>query len=629
MDPQVETIAFQLQSPYELSDLDYVRSIPGHMWIAATQSNIITLPYLSRLESRFEVEWSDEAKEIYQTWNDRPDYIVKLSTKKDRIEVIENKKQRESMFRYDHGISSLIFDYRSTYRIAIPDAHLLPGIQKNYKVEYSEEARKIIEDQLSRQKALLEIVEAKDYDGFNDLVNLPLKPDQRVALRFSELLNGRSIVAYDVGKGKSAIAIAESKRISNILGRPCKTLIVAPAQLKTNWLREIKKFTGEDAYILAGAAPDNISVDLLFKGKLNYYIINYDIIGRSQRDKSGEKILLWPKFINLANFDLIVYDEVHYAKNIDSQRSVGSRELKAPNVILLSGTLITNRPTDAYPPLSIVAPEVFNNYSYFISTWTYDGKTVRDEKAFRKMLSNYVIRRLRDPVEIERITNYVDLDSVQRAYYNKVLEGVYVSLSNPDYQRDVNGVLAEITRLKQICSSACVDTSAELAQNFIADSEEGKDKVIIFSQYLDSCYELSRILGSNTLLMTGDASNAQRYEMVDKFQNDPEVKIMIASTKTASEGLTLTKAHCVIFNDLMWTPASHIQAEGRAFGRVNDPHGGIVYTVVAQNTIMQMIQEILESKRHLIDETVDSVHREAAMNSSIVSEFLSKLRGMR
>jgi SNF2 family DNA or RNA helicase len=117
--------------------------------------------------------------------------------------------------------------------------------------------------------------------------------------------------------------------------------------------------------------------------------------------------------------------------------------------------------------------------------------------------------------------------------------------------------------------------------------------------------------------------------MVDKFQNDPEVKIMIASTKTASEGLTLTKAHCVIFNDLMWTPASHIQAEGRAFGRVNDPHGGIVYTVVAQNTIMQMIQEILESKRHLIDETVDSVHREAAMNSSIVSEFLSKLRGMR
>ena len=53
--------------------------------------------------------------------------------------------------------------------------------------------------------------------------------------------------------------------------------------------------------------------------------------------------------------------------------------------------------------------------------------------------------------------------------------------------------------------------------------------------------------------------------MVDRFQNDPESRVMVLSLKAAGTGLNLTAASAVIHYDLWWNPAVEDQATDRAY----------------------------------------------------------------
>lgn len=57
----------------------------------------------------------------------------------------------------------------------------------------------------------------------------------------------------------------------------------------------------------------------------------------------------------------------------------------------------------------------------------------------------------------------------------------------------------------------------------------------------------------------------QRQSLVDRFQQDPGVRIFLANLIAGGIGLNLTQARHVVFNDLDWVPANHWQAEDRAY----------------------------------------------------------------
>jgi SNF2 family DNA or RNA helicase len=94
--------------------------------------------------------------------------------------------------------------------------------------------------------------------------------------------------------------------------------------------------------------------------------------------------------------------------------------------------------------------------------------------------------------------------------------------------------------------------------------------------------------------------------MVDRFQNDPEgPRILILSLKAGGTGLNLTRANHVFHVDRWWNPAVENQATDRAF-RIGQTRNVQVHKFVCTGTLEERINEIIESKKQLAEQTVDA-----------------------
>ncbi|KAG8391464.1 hypothetical protein BUALT_Bualt01G0190500 [Buddleja alternifolia] len=100
------------------------------------------------------------------------------------------------------------------------------------------------------------------------------------------------------------------------------------------------------------------------------------------------------------------------------------------------------------------------------------------------------------------------------------------------------------------------------------------EKVLIFSQYIQPLELLKQqlkeifkwVVGKQILQMRGKLNQKQRQILINIF-NDPlnESKVMLASTKCCSEGISLVGASRVVLLDVVWNPSVERQAICRAY----------------------------------------------------------------
>ncbi|WP_335328888.1 C-terminal helicase domain-containing protein [Gracilinema caldarium] len=94
-------------------------------------------------------------------------------------------------------------------------------------------------------------------------------------------------------------------------------------------------------------------------------------------------------------------------------------------------------------------------------------------------------------------------------------------------------------------------------------SAEGH-KCLVFTNFLATVDLLSEDLskrGLANLVMTG--ATVDRQALVQRFQTDPEVKVLIMTLKTGGVGLNLTAADYVFIFDPWWNRAAEAQAIDR------------------------------------------------------------------
>lgn len=520
------------------------------------------------------------------------------------------------------------------------------------KIEITEDARGFIIEEVNRRLELASIKE--NWEGVEFPVesfeknNLKLKSYQAAAIKFVNRAGNRALLHLEMGLGKTptSLAISEHHKFK-------RNLIVCPASVIVNWQREIKKFTGEDTFVLRGENPDEYSLTYLLTKRPRYVLVSYDTISVTKdvetqtTDDKGivhvekSKLRAWVEFLNtLYQPTMITFDEIHYTKNSDSNRSRACRELKSPYVLGLSGTPLTNKPQDLWPVLYILDRELFPNESDFENRYLGGSRSFRNTEELKDVMSRYMISYtkkdvMKDLKPIERISKYFTLPPRFQKAHDKIMAGLTDQLltGSMSSQETLRFVLVRIQRAKQICAMAKYDYVAELATELYDSADNAGDKwkkVIIFTQYTDmpaATKEITKRLGQEAISFTGKNSPEERQRIVDRFQTDPDIHFLVASTKAAAEGLNITAAGNVIFNDLLWTPAAHQQAEGRAYGRVSDLHSIGSYYIVSPNTIEEMINDILMQKMNMISSVMEG---DVNMNStSIINELLSKLKGKR
>lgn len=130
--------------------------------------------------------------------------------------------------------------------------------------------------------------------------------------------------------------------------------------------------------------------------------------------------------------------------------------------------------------------------------------------------------------------------------------------------------------------------------------------------------------GEAAVRLTGDTSQKARQEAVDRFQEDPGVRLFIGNILAAGTGITLTAATQVFFNDLDWVPANHMQAEDRAY-RIGQHRMVNVYYVTAPGTFDDAVWFVLERKLRVLDQLDFSKRGEALEAGDAREEILAAL----
>jgi SWI/SNF-related matrix-associated actin-dependent regulator 1 of chromatin subfamily A len=413
----------------------------------------------------------------------------------------------------------------------------------------------------------------------------------------------RAILADDMGLGKTRQAIVSLRHLTPAGPR----LIVCPASVKRNWSREIA-VVSPDASILVieGTTPVSDAAE--------WVVINYDIMARHV-----ESLLRVP-------WTALVFDEAHYLKNHTSARSKVSRQLttaaaaRTPGlaVQLLTGTPLTSRPRDLFVLLQLAAHPLGRSFLAFAKRYCaaekgeYGWKTggASNIEELTVQLHGVMLRRSKDDVLAlpPKLRTWLPVE-VPAGTGARAIKKVFELLAGKDTRpappRDAalqrrGKLLAFLVEARQALAFA----KATATLDFVKGAIDQGEKVIVFSCFEGPIQKLTQELGAAAVVVTGKTPAAMRQPLVDRFQNDPEVRVFLANIIAGGTGLNLTAATQVVFNDLDWVPTNHWQAEDRAY-RIGQTRTVNVTYFVARDTIDDFVQAVLETKAALVNAIVE------------------------
>lgn len=429
-----------------------------------------------------------------------------------------------------------------------------------------------------------------------------------------------ALIADDMGLGKTLQVIAALTHLKE-KGEleKASVLAVVPTSLLTNWSREIARFSPSLTVTVyhgntRALAPQEKLADVV--------LTSY---GTLRRDA---------ELLASRHWRLLVLDEAQALKNSDTAQSVAVRSLGVKQVIAMSGTPVENRLSEYWSILQAVQPGLLGSASDFVQTFASPIETKHDMRAaqaFKRLTAPFMLRRLKSDKSIiadlpERLSidRFTTLTPEQAVLYSDTLEKLMKKISKlegndaEDTRMARRGaVLKLITALKQICNSPSqfLKTEAEHPDSgkaaalfeILENCRDADRKTLIFTQYREMGERLQHwideAMGEKADFLHGGVPVKKRQEMVDRFQTDRSVGILIVSLKAGGTGLNLTAASCVIHYDLWWNPAVEAQATDRAY-RIGQRRDVLVYRFVTAGTFEERINAMLEAKRGLADMTV-------------------------
>lgn len=441
-----------------------------------------------------------------------------------------------------------------------------------------------------------------------------------------------------LGKTKEIIDLAMCRKQTDGL-KHC-LIICGINGNKYNWADEVKIHSREDSWILGTRFTKRPPIKMIegsTKDKMEdlnniphqfFWITNIETLrGGSFKEKQGKRtVMRFPiaeKIQELCDkgiIGMIAFDEAHKAKNPDSQqgKALLSIDCKGPK-IPMSGTFVLNNPLDLYLPLRWSGFETHSFYAYkqhYCKMGGFGGKEIVGYKnldELRSMVSKVMLRRVKGdvldlPPKVHTI-EWVDAYPEQKSLYKDVRDQVRDNIDKVKVHPDP---LSEMLRLRQVTGypgilSSTVTKSAKMdrMEELVEDEVSVGGKAIIFSNWSEMTNVIRHKLKKyNPAYITGEVGSVQRMEEKDRFQNDPNCKVMIGTIGALGTGFTLTAAQLVIFVDEPWNRGIKDQAEDRAH-RIGTRGTVRVVTILTRDTVDEGVYNLVQKKGKMADLLVD------------------------
>jgi len=136
-------------------------------------------------------------------------------------------------------------------------------------------------------------------------------------------------------------------------------------------------------------------------------------------------------------------------------------------------------------------------------------------------------------------------------------------------------------------------------------------KCLIFAQFTQSLDIVERLLfephmpSLQYLRLDGRVPSNQRNSVVDHFNHDSNIKVLLLTTKVGGLGLNLTGADKVIFLEPDWNPFVDLQAMDRAH-RIGQTKTVNVYRLITSDTIEEKIMKLQQRKKATSEAVVNA-----------------------
>jgi SWI/SNF-related matrix-associated actin-dependent regulator 1 of chromatin subfamily A len=425
----------------------------------------------------------------------------------------------------------------------------------------------------------------------------------------------RAFLADEQGLGKTIEALATLEA-----AEAYPAVVVCPASLKLNWLREIERWLPHrSAQALAGNGSGEPveSTDIT--------VVNYDILAR----RLEELRALGPA--------ALVIDESHYCKNAAAKRTQAVQRLAAeiPRedgfVLALTGTPVINRPAELISQLRILGRlEDFGSGVQF-------GERFRGADAHLRLhwhlRARCFVRRLKEDVLTQlpaKTRSVVPVELDNEAEYRLAERDLVAWLrSQPLDLRELDAKVAAALRAERLVRLNALKLLAargklHAALRWIHDFCSSGARLVVFAHHR----EIQRAIREQfpgALHILGEDSHVARDAALQEFQapDSPENQLIVCSIEVAGQGLTLTRSSNVVFLELDWTPAKHDQAEDRCH-RIGQQDAVNAYYLLAAGTVDETISTLLERKRAVIGAVTDGREED---EDGLLDTLVRELRG--
>lgn len=367
---------------------------------------------------------------------------------------------------------------------------------------------------------------------------------------------------------------------------------------------------------------------------------------------------------NVRKWEAIIVDESHRAlitKKTRSHEQTQTRcglgklsTVEGGRRIAISGTPFRGKLENLWGTLNWLFPETYTAYWHWVNEWFstesnfFGGSKITSldgsEAEFYRSIEPFTLRRTKreispdlppktyagfvpEGMEIEEegqerglVGHWLEMKPKQQRAYYQMVEQALATLENGTLV--ANGVLAEMTRLKQFAScfgklERKMDSDGyeidvfkpELPSNKLdwllefftelgidKDGQEGPDarKVVVASQFTSMINLFEREInkrGIKTLKVVGGVSAEDRIAAVKQFQTDSGPQVFLLNTLAGGVSLTLDRADDIVILDETFIPDDQEQVEDRVH-RVSRMHNVTVHYVRSLGTIEEKIARL-------------------------------------
>ena len=422
-----------------------------------------------------------------------------------------------------------------------------------------------------------------------------------------------AILADDMGLGKTIQILSVLIMAKKNEKQRKASLVIAPSSLTLNWKSEAEKFAKDLNILIINGTAEERKKKIKQINKYDLVITSYDLL---KRDIEEYEALDY-------TFRYIIADEAQYIKNNNTQNSKAIKKVKAKTRFALTGTPIENSLSELWSIFDFIMPGYLFTYKKFKSNYEIPITREQDQEILNKLkmiIEPFVLRRTKKEVlkELPDKTTivlnnemYEEQEKIYLSYLAQARDELREEIEDKGFEQSRIKILALLTRLRQICCHPSLfisnykDGSGKLNQciELVKDAVQSGHKMLLFSGYTSMFEIIEQALkkeGINYLKLTGKTSVKDRFDLIEQFNSDENVKVFLISLKAGGTGINLTSADMVIHYDPWWNLSVENQATDRTH-RIGQTKKVQVYKLITKNSIEEKIYDLQQRKKELID----------------------------